>query len=288
MKDGNNDVMAAALAAVEGDITLAPSRDERIRKVLSSIPEGACLVACKLERLERDKDLSGKYIVPVTTGWRPHGMAIALSRDGHVMFANHVFGRISYSVPKVIGCHVSTCEKCGHREITPVATWEAKREAAKAGENVSELDNVSSRYILRNFGKCPKCGGKWSDSEDYERETLNAFLDEVLASLEAEKEGGIGRFLPPKAFTMRPVEEAVNIGDEWEWLVSALTRKFIAPLPASEKLTGGLIVYNPGYWYGWWKGAPDDTELFFRERGEGPKHDRHGSGRIDFSKLSGL
>jgi len=249
--------MQEALAAVGGQIQTAPEK----------IPSGKTIIAVELDR---DPSVSGQYMTAVDKNWQVSGVAVAI-KSGHVIGSNPIFGRFSGGTPKVTACHYVRCTKCGNLVLMPLAVWEAK-DTARARGIKTELDKgIGGFALLKQYGSC-SCGGKWTDAIEHENKLGNALAQRALRSV---ADGGtVPPFLAPKAFTVRPIEEAVDLGTDWQWLSDNIGKNGQAALPFDKGLTGQTLVFNPGYWIGWVDDM-DATDLFFLEKGK----DRLGRGR---------
>lgn len=242
-----HNTMAGELAKVESAIKLAPAKPETI-------------VAIQLDRGD-DSVKKGARMVSVGRDWMAAGMAVAIHR-GHVVAANHVYGRCSAGVPKVTACHYVVCPKCGRRTLEPLAVWEAKDLARRNGTEIDRAASASA--ILAKWGSCP-CGCKWELDKAGEKAELTAFADKALKAVSEMPE--IGEFLPPAAFAVTPVAAAATLETRWAWLANAMAAagRGVAPF-RKDAPNQGVIVYNPGFWLGS-VDDPDSTGLFWLEKG---------------------
>lgn len=236
---------------------------DSVKPAPEKFPAGATLVAVTLER---DEATSNTRISLVGNKWRTVGLAVAV-RGGKIIAANPVFGRWTNSEPKISACHYVTCPKCGKLALMPDAVWAAKDVARAAGVKDEAMERPSGWEILTRWGRC-ECGSRWEKAVSYEAEKLQAFTDAVRKCVsEMEK---VGRFIPPRFFTIRPVEEAVDLGPEWVWLRDALGHDFKAAVPYTRESFGPVVVFNPGRWLGWVENC-HDTQLFFEEKSKEPQ-----------------
>jgi len=246
-----SELMNEALAALNGKIELSPAK----------IPAGKSIIAVKLDR---DASRSGQRMTAVGRDWLVSGMAVAIC-GGHVVESNYVFGRFTNGMPKVSACHFVVCPKCGRRTLEPLAVWEAKDTARKAGVEVDR--GMPAIRILEKYGSCP-CGAKWQIDLAGEKKELGAFADETLKAVESMPE--ITAFLPPAAFSVLP-EPGGEVGAEWTWLKEAMAASGRGVAPFQKDAKGDVIVYNPGFWLGY----VDDvhsTGLFWVEGGRGRRN----------------
>lgn len=248
--------LVEALAAINGE-NLAPAK----------IPAGKTVIGV---RLSRNQDGDGKYTSLVRPGWQPVGMAIAM-QAGKVVMANQILGHWTKSGPKLVQCHKIACAKCGKEILMPLAVWEAKDSARRSG--VQDLTGVSGWDILKRYGSC-SCGGKWEQFGGETKE-LGDFAQEVLKDISG-REKPVPQFIPPAFFTVRPVEEANNLG-RMQWINDALAGSGKCALPYDPGLTGPVFMFNPGYWIGW-VDDPEETGLFFGSR---ERESRFDLGEID-------
>lgn len=247
--DNHTGIGAEALAALD---SVKPAPDK--------FPPDSTLVAVTLSR---DEATSNSRIALVGNHWRAEGLAIAV-RGGKIVAANPVFGRWTNGEPKISACHYVTCPKCGKMTLMPDAVWAAKDVARAAGVEGAAMEKLSGWEILTRWGRCG-CGAKWEKAVSYETEKLQEFTDAVRKRV-SEVET-VGRFIPPAFFTIRPIEETVDLGEMWGWLSAALGRDFKAAVPYKEGAVGPVVTYNPGRWLGWVENH-HDTGLFFEEKGK--------------------
>lgn len=240
---------AEALAALD---TVKPAPDK--------FPPDSTLVAVTLSR---DEETANSRIALVGTHWRSTGLAIAV-RGGKVISANPIFGRWTNGEPKISACHYVKCEHCGEIELMPDAVWSAKDAARAAGVKDEDLEDLVGWDILVKWGKC-RCGGRWSKAIDYEADMLQEFTN--LVRNRVSELNVVNRFIPPAFFTIRSVEETVDLGPEWSWLQDALGRDFKSAVPYAKGQTGPVVVFNPRRWLGWVENH-HDTGLFFSEKGK--------------------
>lgn len=241
--------MAEALSTA-GDVKVAPPR----------IPDKA-IVAVQLDRGDESVK-KGSRMVSIDRDWLAAGMAVAIRR-GHVVAANHIYGRWSAGMPKVTACHYVVCPACGRRTLEPLAVWEAKDIARKGGKDVDR--HMAAADILAKWGSCP-CGGKWAVDRAGEKAELTVFADKALRAMETMPE--IPAFLPPATFAVTP-DQTWKAPEEWAWLTAAMAAagRGVSPY-AKDAPNQGVIVYNPGFWLGF-VDDPNSTELFWVEKGEG-------------------
>ena len=237
-----SNIMEEALAAV-GKIETVPEK----------IP-GKFIVAVSLER---DPKLSGSRMTALSGKWQPGGIAVAIE-NGHCVAANYIFGRFAQGCPKIGPCHTVRCAKCGKVILMPLAVWEAKDNAKAQGQKV---DGITGMKLLEAYGHC-SCGGHWEKNDKDEQEACKTFMSQVLKKVEAVD--SVPKFLPPMAFNVAAVEEAVDLGEDWKWLQEAMANQGKAALPFDKDNKGDIIMHNPGAWFGY----TDDwlsTGLFFEE-----------------------
>jgi len=257
--------MTEALAAIEGKIEIANPK----------IPEGKTLIGI---RLDRDESRAGKFMQAISRQWLAVGMAVAV-KNGHVIRANHVFGRWTNGVPKVTATHFVKCAACGKRVLMPLAVWEAKDDARRRGITVTR--DEAGMAVLKMYGKCA-CGGSWKIDDEGEKEELSAFTDEVLRTFSGMEV--VPEYTPPEAFTVG--KGGGDLDSKWTWLKEAMSAagKSVAPFSKDDK--GDTIIYNPGFWLGW-VDEPDATNLFWVEDGRG-KGRRSATPAFDPRSVNGL
>ncbi len=245
--------MQEALGAIAEEIVLAPAK----------VPEGKAVVAVELDR---DDVVSGRYMTAVTHGWATTGLAVALM-DGHVIAANALFGRWHGGVPTISPCHKCACRVCGKLVPEPLAVWEAKDIARRAGVK-GDLDKARAREVLAHHGTC-SCGGKWGENREAEKAELTAFAQKALRAVEAD--GQVPAFLAPRAFTVHSAAEAVDLGPEWTWLAQAMGANGKSAVPFEVNNRGDALLFNPGFWLGYVDAEKvAELGLFFRvEAGRG-------------------
>jgi hypothetical protein len=242
--------MQEALAAIETRVQLAPEK----------IPAGSTLIGIKLER---DEGKAGRYVEAIGRNWQSTGWAVAI-KDGHVVAANAVFGRFTNGAPKVTAMHWCCCASCGRQVPMPVAVWQAKDEARKAGTEVGK--DMVGIDVLRSYGKC-QCGGRWAIDDSFEKESLDHFASDTLKAFSMQDK--VSPFLPPTAFLVGGAPVALD--PEWGWLQTALSNAGKTVAPFEKDKPGSVLIYNPGMWLGYVENR-DDTQLFWVENGKTRQH----------------
>jgi len=256
----DNNIMSEALAALDGQIKTAPSK----------VPEGKTVIAIELDR---DETQSGRFVTAIDARWLATGRAVAI-KDGHVVAANYVFGRVTNGIPKVTACHYVTCVNCGKRVLMPLAVWEAKDSARKRGVEIQR--EAAGMAVLRAHGSCT-CGGKWTLDEEAEKADLSKFTEKALDAI-SNNDGPIPQFLQPSAFCIVPVAAAKPLPQEWAWLNGPLAPRGLAAVPFDATLKASVVVFNPGFWLGHIDDH-DTTGLFWVENG----HDRRKHPKASFN-----
>lgn len=242
-----------ALAAVGEEKLEATVRDTQLK-----FPAGKTIVAVELGRNE---NVSGERTTLVDANWQFAGRAVAL-KNGHCICANYLFAHISKGVPKVTACHLVSRKGDTVPTLVPLAVWAAKDNARRAGVTDAALEELSGFQILELYGQ------EWKEDSEAEKKGLIALTDRALKALEAMEK--VEPFLGPQAFTVRPIEEEIDLGQGWSWLIDAMRVANKAAVPFRPGDKGEIIVHNPGFWLGW-VDDPHETELFFREKGEGKR-----------------
>lgn len=246
--------MQEALAAIETRVQLAPEK----------IPAGSTLVGI---RLDRDESRAHKYTEAIGRNWQVTGWAVAL-RDGHAVGGNAIFGRWTGGVPKVTAMHWCKCTQCGAQIPMPVAVWAAKDSARKGGVEIGK--DATGMDVLRQYGKCAKCGGRLVIDDEFEKSVLAKFADETIRAFDGVEK--VDRLLTPEAFLVDG--EAVQLAQEWGWLQAALSNAGHTVAPFVKDGRGSVLLYNPGLWLGWIEDK-DATNLFWVENGTQKWHRRH-------------
>lgn len=257
--------MEEALAALDGKIEVAPSK----------IPEGATVIGIELSR---DPARSGRFVTAIDgQHWVATGMAVAI-RNGHAIAANYVFGRVSQGVPKVTACHYVTCQKCGERVLMPLAVWQAKDTARKAGIDIPR--EAAGMSVLREHGR-HTCGGSWYIDDEAEKADLAAFTAKVLDAV-GRTEGPMPAFVAPTAFSVGALTGAPKPIPGWEWLTEAMAKSGKAVRPFDPAARADTILFNPGFWVGHIS-DPHTTGLFWVENGarRAPKAPKFNPAEID-------
>lgn len=245
--------MQEALAAVGEEKLEAAVKENPLK-----FPEGKTIVAVELGRNEA---LSGARTTLVDENWQYAGRAVAL-KNGHCVAANYLFAHVSKGVPKVTACHLVSRKGDTVPTLVPLAVWAAKDNARRAGITDAELDELKGFEVLDRYGQ------EWQEDAEAEKKGLIELTDRALKALEAAEK--VEPFLGPKAFTVRPIEEEIDLGKEWIWLMDAMRASNKAAVPFKPGDKGDVLVHNPGFWLGW-VNDPHDTELFFYEKGEGKR-----------------
>jgi len=250
MSNENNNLMAEALAALDGKIQVAPNK----------VPDGETVVAIELDR---DPEKSGKYMVGIDPHWLATGKAIAI-RDGHVTSGNYIFGRFTNGIPKITACHYVVCASCGKRVLQPIAVWEAKDRARKHGVEVPKEE--SGMAVLKAYGSCT-CSGKWVLDAETEKAEITAFAGKVLDAI-ANNPGPVPPLVQPLAFSVCPAGTQVKpLPQGWEWLAAPMVAAGRVVAPFDQNLKGDAIIFNPGFWLGHIT-DPHATGLFWVEGGK--------------------
>ena len=259
-----------ALAAIGEEKLEATTVKENLK-----FPAGKTIVAVELGRNEA---LSGARTTLVDANWQFAGRAVAL-RNGHCVCANYLFAHVSKGIPKVTACHLVSRKGDTVPTLVPLAVWAAKDNARRAGVTDAALEELTGFQVLARYGK------EWQEAPEAEKKGLIELTDRALKAIEASEK--VEPFLGPQAFTVRPIEEEIDLGKGWVWLMDAMRAANKAAVPFEPGAKGDIIVHNPGFWIGW-VDDPHDTELFFHEKGEGKRRAGHKPAVFNPKEIHGL